>query len=230
MCEEIESATFTNLLLLGLDPVLMERKHATTFHRRMFRKANAKGMEIVLHFLIQRGFDQQCAQELALVWPIFDKPSARGFRKLATSLLQGLQVRGGPLPRCLAPRTTPCTRPPAHALTTARTHHAHNTRTMHMHMQAPHTCGERGRAHTRARSRTHPRTLARTHARIHAPTHARTQPDAQRSCLLFSSTPRRPSLPCECALNRMLRGSSLLLCRGAYGKVTAASADLCFIH
>lgn len=91
MCEEIESATFTNLLLLGFDPVLMERKHATTFHRRMFRKANAKGMEIVLHFLIQRGFDQQCAQELALVWPIFDKPSARGFRKLATSLLQGLQ-------------------------------------------------------------------------------------------------------------------------------------------
>ena len=197
----------------------------------MFRKANAKGMEIVLHFLIERGFDQQCAQELSLVWPIFDKPSARGFRKLATSLLQGLQARGGPLPRCLAPRTTPCTRPPAHALTTTRTHHAHNTRTMHMHMQAPHTCGERGRAHTRARSRTHTCTHPCTHTRTHTHTHthARTQPDAQRSCLLFSSTPRRPSLPCECALNRMLRGSSLLLCRAAYGKATAVSADLYFI-
>jgi hypothetical protein len=49
-------------------------------------------MEIVLHVLMQRGSDEQCAQELALVWPIFDKPSAaRGFRKLATSLLHGLQ-------------------------------------------------------------------------------------------------------------------------------------------
>jgi len=188
MCEEIESATFTNLLLLGFDPVLMERKHATTFHRRMFRKANAKGMEIVLHFLIQRGFDQQCAQELSLVWPIFDKPSARGFRKLATSLLQGLQVRGGPLPRCLAPRTTPCTRPPAHALTTARTHHAHNTRTMHMHMQAPHTCGERGRAHTRARSRTHPRTHPCTHTRTHTRTHTHTHAHSPtHSARVFSS-------------------------------------------
>ena len=57
----------------------------------MFRKTNAKGMEIVLHLLNQRGSDEQCAQELALVWPIFDKPSARGFRMLATSLLYGLQ-------------------------------------------------------------------------------------------------------------------------------------------
>ncbi len=92
LADEIEAATFTNLLMLGFDPVLMERKHATSFDRRMLCKTNAKGMEIVLHLLIQRGSDQQCAQELALVWPIFDKPSARGFRKPATSLLQGLQV------------------------------------------------------------------------------------------------------------------------------------------
>ena len=92
LADEIEAAAFTNLLMLGFDPALMERKHATSFHRRMFRKTNAKGMEIVLHFRMQRGSDPQCAQELALVWPIFDKPSARGFRKLATSLLQGLQV------------------------------------------------------------------------------------------------------------------------------------------
>ena len=92
LADEIEAAAFTNLLMLGFDPALMERKHATSFHRRMFRKTNAKGMEIVLHFLMQRGSDPQCAQELALVWPIFDKPSARGFRKLATSMPQGLQV------------------------------------------------------------------------------------------------------------------------------------------
>ena len=78
--------------MVGFDPVQMDRKHVSSFDRRMLRKTNAKGMEIVLHFLMQRGSDPQCAQELALVWPIFDKPSARGFRKLATSLLQGLQV------------------------------------------------------------------------------------------------------------------------------------------
>ena len=91
LADEIEAATFTNLLMLGFDPALMERKHATAFHRRMLRKTNAKGMETALHVLIQRGSDEQCAQELALVWPIFDKPSARGFRMLATSLLHGHQ-------------------------------------------------------------------------------------------------------------------------------------------
>ena len=52
LADEIEAATFTNLLMLGFDPALMERKHATSFHLRMFRKTNAKGMEIVLHLLI----------------------------------------------------------------------------------------------------------------------------------------------------------------------------------
>ena len=91
LTDETEAAAFTNLLTLGFDPALMGRKRATSFHRQMLRKTNAKGMEIVLHLLIQRRSDQQCAQELAQVWSIFDKPSARGFRKLATSLLQGLQ-------------------------------------------------------------------------------------------------------------------------------------------
>ncbi len=96
LTDEIEAAAFTNLLMVGLDPVLIQRNHATSFYRRMLRKTNAKGMEVVLHFLMQRASDAQCTQyttqELALVWPIFDQPSARGFRKLATSLLQGLQV------------------------------------------------------------------------------------------------------------------------------------------
>ena len=91
LTDETEAAAFTNLLTLGSDPMLMGRKHATSFHRRMLRKTNAKGMEIVHHFRMQRGSDPQCAQELALVWPIFDKPSARGFRMLATSLLHGHQ-------------------------------------------------------------------------------------------------------------------------------------------
>ncbi len=92
LADEIEAAAFANLLTLGFGPALMEWEHVTSFHRRMLRKTNAKGMGTVLHLVIRRGSHQQCAQELALVWPIFDEPSARGFRKLATSLLQGLQV------------------------------------------------------------------------------------------------------------------------------------------
>ena len=92
LADEIEAAAFANLLTLGFGPALMEWEHVTSFHRRMLCKTNAtKGLEIVLHLLIRRGSDEQCAQELALVWPIYDKPSARGFRKLATSLLHGLQ-------------------------------------------------------------------------------------------------------------------------------------------
>ena len=51
LTDETEAAAFTNLLMVGFDPVLIERKHATSFHRRMLRKTNAKWMEIVLRFL-----------------------------------------------------------------------------------------------------------------------------------------------------------------------------------
>ena len=91
LTDETEAAAFTNLLTLGSDPVQMDRKHVSSFDRRMLRKTNAKGLESVLHLVIRRGPDEQCAQELALVWPILDQPSARDFRKLATSLLYGLQ-------------------------------------------------------------------------------------------------------------------------------------------
>jgi hypothetical protein len=63
LADEIEAAAFTNLSMVGFDPALMERKCATTFRRRRFRKTNAKGMEIVLPFLMQRGPDQPCALE-----------------------------------------------------------------------------------------------------------------------------------------------------------------------
>ena len=51
LTDEIEAAAFTNLLMVGFDPLLIERNHATSFHRRMLRKTNAKWMEIVLRFL-----------------------------------------------------------------------------------------------------------------------------------------------------------------------------------
>ena len=54
LTDEIEAAAFANLLTLGFDPVQMDWKHVTSFHRLMFRKTNAKGMETVLHLLIRR--------------------------------------------------------------------------------------------------------------------------------------------------------------------------------
>ncbi len=50
LADEIEAAAFTNLLMLGFDPALMERKHATCFHRQMLRKTNAKGWRLYSTF------------------------------------------------------------------------------------------------------------------------------------------------------------------------------------
>jgi hypothetical protein len=55
LTDETEAAAFTNLLTLGFDPMLMERKHVTSFDRRMLCKTNAKGMEIVIHLLSHEG-------------------------------------------------------------------------------------------------------------------------------------------------------------------------------
>ncbi len=54
LTDEIEAAAFTNLLMVGFDPVQMDRKHVSSFDRRMLRKTNAtKGLEIVPHLLIR---------------------------------------------------------------------------------------------------------------------------------------------------------------------------------
>jgi len=42
LTDETEAAAFTNLLMVGFDPVPMERKHATSFDRRMLRKTNER--------------------------------------------------------------------------------------------------------------------------------------------------------------------------------------------
>ena len=66
LTDETEAAAFTNLLTLGFDPMLMERKHVTSFDRRMLCKTNAKGMEIAPLSDSTR-LHQQCAQELTLL-------------------------------------------------------------------------------------------------------------------------------------------------------------------
>ena len=45
---------FTNLLLLGFDPLFQEHKHNLKFSRDMFVLPNCKGMEVVLHFLFSQ--------------------------------------------------------------------------------------------------------------------------------------------------------------------------------
>ncbi len=42
LTDETEAAALTNLLMVGFDPVQMDRKHVTSFDRRMLRKTNER--------------------------------------------------------------------------------------------------------------------------------------------------------------------------------------------
>lgn len=46
-----ENLWWTNVLLLGFDPISAEKLHGTSFSAEMFQRPNTKGMEIIMHFL-----------------------------------------------------------------------------------------------------------------------------------------------------------------------------------
>lgn len=48
----IEEVLFSNLVLLGLDSEVAEKKYGCCITRDMFRAPNVKGMEAVLHYLL----------------------------------------------------------------------------------------------------------------------------------------------------------------------------------
>lgn len=52
----VERLWFSNTLLLGFDAGLNEKKYRVAFSHDMFKNPNAKGMEVVLHFLLSQLF------------------------------------------------------------------------------------------------------------------------------------------------------------------------------
>ncbi|KAL3526144.1 hypothetical protein ACH5RR_014516 [Cinchona calisaya] len=97
---ELESAMYTNCLLLGLDPAIIGIGANNGAPRvGLFRHSNPKLGEHLLHFILSslRG-PIQSAKDFDKVWPIFDSAQSRDFRKVVQGIISELESQGA-LPR-----------------------------------------------------------------------------------------------------------------------------------
>ncbi|CAM8927584.1 unnamed protein product [Rhodiola kirilowii] len=97
---ELESAMYTNCLLLGLDPAVIGIGTANGTPRvGLFRHSNPKSGEQLLYFILSslRG-PVQSAKDFDKVWPIFDSAMSRDFRKVVQGIISELESQGA-LPR-----------------------------------------------------------------------------------------------------------------------------------
>jgi len=79
-----ENVFFTNLLLLSFDPHKEEKKHGIPFHPKMFLTTNAKGMQVILYFLLNRLSSEKAKKVLPMVVTISSATSTY-FRRLRTA-------------------------------------------------------------------------------------------------------------------------------------------------
>ncbi|KAH1047838.1 hypothetical protein J1N35_038622 [Gossypium stocksii] len=97
---ELESAMYTNCLLLGLDPSIIGLGASNVTPRvGLFRHSNPKLGEQLLYFILSslRG-PAQSARDFDRVWPIFDSAQSRDFRKVVQGIISELEAQGA-LPR-----------------------------------------------------------------------------------------------------------------------------------
>ncbi|XP_038704846.1 AUGMIN subunit 6-like [Tripterygium wilfordii] len=97
---ELESAMYTNCLLLGLDPAIIGAGASNGTPRvGLFRHSNPKLGEQLLYFILSslRG-PVQSAKDFDKVWPIFDSAQSRDFRKVVQAVISELESQGA-LPR-----------------------------------------------------------------------------------------------------------------------------------
>ncbi|PON95272.1 HAUS augmin-like complex subunit [Trema orientale] len=97
---ELESAMYTNCLLLGLDPGVIGVGGSNGTPRvGLFRHSNPKLGEQLLYFILSslRG-PIQSAKDFDKVWPIFDSAQSRDFRKVVQGIISELESQGA-LPR-----------------------------------------------------------------------------------------------------------------------------------
>ncbi|KAI4350567.1 hypothetical protein L6164_005014 [Bauhinia variegata] len=97
---ELESAMYTNCLLLGLDPAIIGIGGSNGIPRvGLFRHSNPKLGEQLLYFILSslRG-PIQSAKDFDKVWPIFDSAQSRDFRKVVQGIISELESQGA-LPR-----------------------------------------------------------------------------------------------------------------------------------
>ncbi|OEL28836.1 AUGMIN subunit 6 [Dichanthelium oligosanthes] len=105
---ELESAMYTNCLLLGLDPAVLGSPSSPAARVGLFRHSNPRLGEQLLYFLLSslRGPAQSTKAIPSLrqfldfdkIWPIFDSAQSREFRKIVQGIISELEQQGA-LPR-----------------------------------------------------------------------------------------------------------------------------------
>ncbi|KAE9590246.1 hypothetical protein Lal_00028086 [Lupinus albus] len=97
---ELETALYTNCLMLGLDPQIIGFGSSNSTPRvGLFRHSNPKLGEQLLYFILSslRG-PIQSAKDFDKVWPIFDSAQSRDFRKVVQRIISELESQDA-LPR-----------------------------------------------------------------------------------------------------------------------------------
>ncbi|OIW06436.1 hypothetical protein TanjilG_05207 [Lupinus angustifolius] len=97
---ELETALYTNCLMLGLDPQIIAFGSSNSTPRvGLFRHSNPKLGEQLLYFILSslRG-PIQSAKDFDKVWPIFDSAQSRDFRKVVQRIISELESQDA-LPR-----------------------------------------------------------------------------------------------------------------------------------
>ncbi|XP_054802834.1 AUGMIN subunit 6-like isoform X3 [Prosopis cineraria] len=97
---ELESAMYSNCLLLGLDPAIIGIGCSGGIPRvGLFRHSNPKLGEQLLYFILSslRG-PILSARDFDKVWPIFDSAQSRDFRKVVQGIISEFESQGA-LPR-----------------------------------------------------------------------------------------------------------------------------------
>ncbi|XP_038076890.1 uncharacterized protein LOC119744812 isoform X2 [Patiria miniata] len=101
---EAREISFTNLLLLGFEPVEAERRHAIPFNRDMFALPNKKAFEVIMHFLFERLNPAKAHDKFRDCWPICDKKHEQAFRKTVSNQLSEIAAED---PSANLPRIVP---------------------------------------------------------------------------------------------------------------------------
>eukprot|EP01028_Stygiella_incarcerata_P012608 TRINITY_DN793_c0_g1_i1.p1 TRINITY_DN793_c0_g1~~TRINITY_DN793_c0_g1_i1.p1 ORF type:complete len:541 (-),score=167.02 TRINITY_DN793_c0_g1_i1:982-2517(-) len=88
----VKDLFFRNLLLLGFNVQKEQEASKISFTPTMFDRANATGMEIVLHFLLDRIDPDSKAFER--IWPIMERTQGRDFRRVSFQILSQYEKDG----------------------------------------------------------------------------------------------------------------------------------------
>ncbi|XP_019853861.1 PREDICTED: uncharacterized protein LOC109583112 [Amphimedon queenslandica] len=97
---------FTNMLLLGFNPVASEKKYKIQFNKDMFAVPPQKqGMEVILHYLFSVLNSHLCYEEFRDCWPVYDRKQDQLFRKKSSNWISNIakEEPNSGLPRIVAP-------------------------------------------------------------------------------------------------------------------------------